>query len=258
MKSYNNLFKGGAFANVPSNTLHGTQLMSGTSMSSPNCCGCLALILSGLKQNNIEFNPFGVKRAIENTAHPVDDLIGSGNGLIQVEKAYNYLVDYRESVFQKIHFDIKHTHKSRAYRGIYLKNSDELNETRDYMITVEPIFFENKLKTELSSEKVVNLLDKDLLNIQKEKISFTRKIGLICDNNDNGNSWIECPDHLFLYNSSRQFYVRIFANELEEGKCYFTQIKAYDLDDPKMTCLFKIPITVVKPFTYTYFLFQNY
>ena len=80
--------------------------MSGTSMSSPNCCGCLALILSGLKQNNIEFNPFGVKRAIENTAHQVDDLIGSGTGLIQVEKAYNYLVDYRESVFQKIHFDI--------------------------------------------------------------------------------------------------------------------------------------------------------
>ena len=54
---------------------------------------------------------------------------------------------------------------------------------------------------------------------------------------------------MFIYNGSKQFTVRIHANELAEGKCYFTQIKAYDLDDPKISCLFKIPITVVKPFT---------
>lgn len=60
---------------------------------------------------------------------------------------------------------------------------------------------------------------------------------------------VECPSHLFIYNSSKQFSVRIHPNELAEGKVYFTQIKAYDLDDPKMSCLFKIPITVVKPFT---------
>ena len=75
---------GGAFADVPNWTQRGTQLMSGTSMSSPNCSGCLALILSGLKDNKIEFNPFGIKRAIENTALQVDETLGSGAGLIQV------------------------------------------------------------------------------------------------------------------------------------------------------------------------------
>lgn len=75
---------GGAFAAVPNWSQRGTQLMSGTSMASPNCCGCIALVLSGLKQNKIEFNPFGVKRAVENTAHLVDESIGSGAGLIQV------------------------------------------------------------------------------------------------------------------------------------------------------------------------------
>jgi tripeptidyl-peptidase-2 len=148
---------------VPSNTLRGTQLMSGTSMSSPNCCGCLALILSGLKQNNVEFNPFGVKRAIENTAQTVDEVLGSGAGLIQVEKAYEYLINYKENIFQKIHFEIKHTLKSKTFRGIYLKNSDEIKETRDYLVSVEPIFFDNKLKTAFTLDKQVDLNNKDLL-----------------------------------------------------------------------------------------------
>ena len=76
---------GGAFASVPNWTQRGTQLMSGTSMSSPNCCGCLALIVSGLRQRGVDLNPFGVKRAIENTAVCVDEAIGCGAGLIQVK-----------------------------------------------------------------------------------------------------------------------------------------------------------------------------
>jgi hypothetical protein len=43
----------------------------------------LALLLSGLKSLGVEFNPYGVKRAIENTALPVDEPLGSGAGLIQ-------------------------------------------------------------------------------------------------------------------------------------------------------------------------------
>ena len=58
-------------------------------MSLPNCCGCLALILSDLKDNSVEFNPFGVKRAIEKTVS--DETLGAN--LIQIEKAYNYHIE---------------------------------------------------------------------------------------------------------------------------------------------------------------------
>ncbi len=50
-----------------------------------------------------------------------------------------------------------------------------------------------------------------------------------------------------MVNCAKNIYIRVRANELEEGRCYFTQINAYDIDDPKKDCLFKIPITVVKP-----------
>ena len=49
---------GAAITSVPLFTMSKSQLMNGTSMSSPNCAGCLSLIVSACKLKGIHYNPY--------------------------------------------------------------------------------------------------------------------------------------------------------------------------------------------------------
>ncbi|KAK9786061.1 hypothetical protein WJX73_002387 [Symbiochloris irregularis] len=85
---------GGAIAPVPQWTQQSRQLMNGTSMASPNACGGVALLLSGLQAAGLPTSPAKVRRALENTCAQVstasDADLTYGCGLMQVDKAFEY------------------------------------------------------------------------------------------------------------------------------------------------------------------------
>lgn len=86
---------GGASTYVPPWNLQKIELMNGTSMSSPNATGSIALLLSGLMQSNIPYTPATVRRAVENTATPVTNTpehFSGGYGMIYVPGAWTHLV----------------------------------------------------------------------------------------------------------------------------------------------------------------------
>jgi hypothetical protein len=56
------------FNQVPLYKLHGTEMMNGTSMSSPNAVGALACVLSAAKQQRVPLTPLRIRLAMENSA----------------------------------------------------------------------------------------------------------------------------------------------------------------------------------------------
>ncbi len=60
-------------------------------------------------------------------------------GLIQIDKAYDYLLKNHDDILNKIRFDLKCGPKST--RGIFLKLNKNSNKLMDYLVTVEPKFF---------------------------------------------------------------------------------------------------------------------
>lgn len=70
----------------------------GTSMSAPHVCGAIALLISGLLKNKIDYSPYSIKRAVWNTATRLQhvDKFAQGNGLLNVEAAFENLVKYHD------------------------------------------------------------------------------------------------------------------------------------------------------------------
>ncbi|THD22225.1 Tripeptidyl-peptidase [Fasciola hepatica] len=96
---------GAANTSVASWKLRPSALLNGSSMSAPLVTGCVALLLSGLRHrwsrsgNSVDptayrIPPTLVRLAIMNTACPVPHLssLDQGHGVIQVDKAFNYLL----------------------------------------------------------------------------------------------------------------------------------------------------------------------
>ena len=216
---------GAAITSIPRYCLQATMLANGTSMSSPNACGSIALLLSGMKKEGIPITASRVYKAVRATAKDVDDDLGVP--FIQVDKAWDYLAAHKDQPDQDAEFRISVTPAGKAVgrsgtdqRGIYIREIQNTQRINQYNVTVKPTF-----KPTGEGEKAYNL-----------QIPVTLAAS---------ESWIQTPDYLFLGGNGRTFEVRVDAQQLPPG-LHSASISGYDSDTPGRK-LFDVAVTVAKP-----------
>lgn len=213
---------GGAVTSVPNCTLRYSQLMNGTSMASPHVAGAVGVLISGVLQRNIEYSPFYIKRAIENTALllPGVEVFAQGNGLLQVDKCFEFLLNYHNVQERNVRFHI--SCGSTQSKGIYIRTKST-HTSYSYNISVEPYF-----------------LDSD--NVEANiKIEFNMKLTLVCN-----ASYVSGPSYLEISNGSKTFAIKVDPTYLAPG-VHSTFIEAYDVSCIRKGPIFKIPITIIQP-----------
>ncbi|CAF3801202.1 unnamed protein product [Adineta steineri] len=221
---------GAAITSVPQFCLSQRQLMNGTSMASPNAAGCVALLVSALKQEEIEYNPSLIRRALMNTAQKIEDEFSVGAGLLQIHKALDYIRSLaKPSLISKIQLDIT----GGQGRGVYLRDSDQVQTSSgDIRLTV---------KTKYLSKKPNQLVTYD---DQEVKIKFACRLSFICDP---PVSYVQHAKFLDLSYADRTFDIRIDPSHLKEDEVHFTELQAFDTNQINAGPLARFPITIIKP-----------
>ncbi|CAO0794467.1 unnamed protein product [Mucor circinelloides] len=216
---------GSAITSVPVYVLNKLDLKNGTSMSSPNACGCIALLVSALKAENQEYTPYRLKNAVVQTAKSVDDPLNVG--FIQVDKAWEYLENYKDRKDLDLLFRVT-VQKRGSKRGIYLRELDETSQIQYITTKVQPHF--------------MNELDPEDPKYNQAKFEYDVRVALVAT-----ESWITVPDYLYLHSSGNAFQIKVDPTALSESQFHYGQVLGYDTSAPERGPLFSIPVAVVKP-----------
>ncbi len=212
---------GGAIAPVPNWTLQRNMRMNGTSMASPNACGNIALMLSAMKAQNKLYSPHSVRRAIQNTARPIEghDVFAQGPGLLQIMPAYDYLLENAESNGEQLRYDVRVLSLHNA-RGIYLREPSETSHPVDLSINVRPVFPE----------------DAD----NRDKVDYEMHVAL-----EATEDWVQTGSGFVLTHGGLMFSVRVDPTRLAPG-VHFAEILGHDSTTKNRGPIFRIPVTVIR------------
>ncbi|XP_057446180.1 tripeptidyl-peptidase 2-like isoform X2 [Lotus japonicus] len=218
---------GGAVAPVPTWTLQRRMLMNGTSMASPSACGGIALLISAMKAEGIAVSPYSVRKALENTSVPIGDLpedkLSTGQGLMQVDKAFEYIQKCQNIPCVWYQININQSGKTNpSSRGIYLREPSACRQSTEWTVQVSPKFHE------------------DASNFE-ELIPFEECIEL----QSTGETIVKVPDYLLLTHNGRTFNVVVDPSNLCDGLHYY-EVYGIDCKAPWRGPLFRIPITITK------------
>lgn len=230
---------GGAITCVSNWTLNKKQLMNGTSMSSPNACGNIALLLSAAKQTKLpcpslldngnlpvrseRVSSQRVRLAVENSSKilPNVDILGQNHGLVQTERAWEHLLTNKADPLIDIPLSVS-VLSPRFSKGIYLKQPAEVNKISTHRVFVEPVFHEDS--------------EVDL------KICYEMKTSLLAS-----VDWVKCPDFVHLLKGGKVFNVTVDPRVLDEG-VHVGFIRGFDDANREKGPVFEVCVTVVRPF----------
>lgn len=197
--------------------------MNGTSMSSPNACGCITLLLSAARASNLPTTPVSVRRALENSAKfiPNVHVLGQGYGLVQVERAWEYLNATSDDTNKDISYKVSFNHPGFS-NGIYLRQPNEANTANTYVATIDPEFPHNCS-----------------LDV---KSNFEMRLEL-----ESTADWITIPKNVLLLQNGKQVSIFVDPRALPTG-VHVEFVRVFDTSRQRsLGPILLIPVTVVRP-----------
>jgi tripeptidyl-peptidase II len=140
------------------------------------------LLVCALKAEKIRFNPWSIKKAVENTSRDIKDPLKVG--LILVDESFDYHVKYQSHIDLHACYEITFTGRNNA-RGLYLR------EEKDFASRV----IEEEVSVDISFKKNDHTLNEDRLN-------YEQRLVLVCSDPSN---YIKHPEFL-LMNTGGKFH----------------------------------------------------
>lgn len=213
---------GAAMASVPLWHLEPDQLMNGTSMAAPNACGSMAVLMSALISQGIEWKSFSFSRGLQVTA---EYLIGldpwsQGKGLIRVDKALDWFEENKEKQLEQVYYSIDFVNRNHA-RGLYLREGSLHKSSRLEPVRIQPQFPED--------------VDNQVLGAFHKSLKFKSNA-----------HWVRSPQTLWMNHRGRQIDIQVDVDGLPPG-VHSASIEAFEEGDEEMGPLFSIPVTIVLP-----------
>ncbi|CAH0727680.1 unnamed protein product, partial [Brenthis ino] len=218
---------GGAVASVARFTLRHAQLMNGTSMAAPHVAGAVAVLISGLKDMNLPYSPYSMKRALENSATYLEHVEpwAQGCGLLNIEKAFEILTKYHDQPERDVTFNIKCGNNNA--KGIFLRPKFD-DPPKDIAVIIEPQFLEDHT-------------DEENKSVIPKQIAFSVRLALAC-----AAPWLAAPAHLHCANAPRALALRLRTHDLPPGP-HYACVKAYDVSCVEKGPVFRVAVTVLQP-----------
>ncbi|WP_139228366.1 S8 family serine peptidase [Planctomicrobium piriforme] len=213
---------GAAIAPIPHYSLQQVRHMNGTSMASPNACGNIALLVSGLKQKQAAFTPTSILRSLQATAEriPGIDLPAQGPGLVQIDQAFVHHVQWGNSPGQNVPLHVSLLDRNNA-RGVYLRDPHETDRIFEGDLMIEPKF-SRTVEKELPLQFQMPLVLKSTAD------------------------WVTVGEHLLLTKDGEMIPIKVDPTKLEPG-LHIAEVLGYVADAPERGPVLRVPVVVTRP-----------